>query len=122
MPPNPTGPTNAQLRMLIRFLKKAANEYKAKIWDYVAELLSKPRRQRIEVNVGKIDRYTNEGDMVVVPGKVLGGGTITKRVIVAAYAFSKSAYEKIIKAGGEAISIPELVRRNPKGSYVKIII
>ena len=117
-----TGPTNERLRMLIRFLRKAAKEYNAKIWRYVAELLEKPRRKRIVVNIGKINRFVNDGDQVVVPGKVLGDGILTKKVTIAAYAFSKSAYEKIIKAGAEAISIPELIRRNPKGSNVKIII
>ena len=118
----PTGPTNERLRMLIRFLRKAAKEYNAKIWRYVAELLEKPRRKRIVVNIGKINRFVNDGDQVVVPGKVLGDGVLTKKVTIAAYSFSKSAYEKIIKAGAEAISIPELIRRNPKGSNVKIII
>ncbi len=122
MPPNPTGPTNPELRMLIRFLRKAAHEYNARIWAYVADLLERPRRQRVEVNVGKINRLCNDGDVVVVPGKVLGGGAITKRVIVAAWAFSKKAKELIERAGGKAISIPELVRANNRGSGVKIII
>ncbi len=118
----PTGPTNERLRMLIRFLRKAAKENKAKIWKYVAELLERPRRKRIVVNVGKLERLCNDGDQVVIPGKLLGDGVLTKKVIVAAYAFSKSAYEKVLRAGGKPISIPELVRMNPKGSNVKIII
>ncbi|MCG2863626.1 MAG: 50S ribosomal protein L18e [Vulcanisaeta sp.] len=122
MPPNPTGPTNEELRMLIRFLRRAANEYKAKIWDYVADLLERPTRQRVEVNIGKINRLVNDGDVVVVPGKVLGSGVLTKKVTIAAWAFSKGALEAIRKAGAEAITIPELVRRNNRGSNVKIII
>ncbi len=118
----PTGPTNEQLRMLIRFLRKASREYGARIWRYVAELLEKPRRKRIAVNVGKLNRLCNDGDVVVIPGKLLGGGVIHKKVTVAVFKCSKSAYEKIVSAGGKVISIPELVRMNPKGSHVKIII
>ncbi len=118
----PTGPTNERLRLLVRFLRKASKENKARIWKYVAELLERPRRKRIVVNVGKLERLCNDGDIVVVPGKLLGDGILTKKVTVAAYAFSKSAYGKVIKAGGKPISIPELVRTNPKGSNVKIII
>ncbi|NPA69231.1 MAG: 50S ribosomal protein L18e [Crenarchaeota archaeon] len=118
----PTGPTNERLRMLIRFLRKASKENKAKIWRYVAELLEKPRRKRIEVNVGKLERLCTDGDVVVIPGKLLGDGVLTKKITVAAYAFSKSAYEKVLRAGGRPISIPDLVRENPKGSNVKIII
>ncbi|MFP3173455.1 MAG: 50S ribosomal protein L18e [Vulcanisaeta sp.] len=119
--PNPTGPTNEELRMLIRFLRRAANEYKAGIWDYVADLLEKPTRQRVEVNVGRINRLVNDGDVVVVPGKVLGHGALSKKVTIAAWSFSKGALDSIKKAGSEAISIPELVRRNNRGSNVKVI-
>ncbi len=95
MPPNPTGPTNVELRMLIRFLRRAANEYKAAIWDYVADLLEKPTRRRVEVNVGKINRLANDGDVVVVPGKVLGYGVLSKKVTIAAWSFSRGALEAI---------------------------
>jgi len=117
-----TGPTNVHLRKLIRFLEKASNENKARIWKYVAELLSKPTRQRIEVNLGKIDRYTKEGDVVVIPGKVLGFGKLTKKVTIAAWRFSENALSKAKKSGANIITIEELVKSNPTGSNVKIII
>ncbi|BDR91407.1 50S ribosomal protein L18e [Vulcanisaeta souniana] len=122
MPPNPTGPTNMELRMLVRFLRRAANEYKAGIWDYVADLLEKPTRRRVEVNVSKINRFANDGDVVVVPGKVLGYGVLNKKVTIAAWSFSRGALDAIKKAGAEAITIPDLVRKNSRGSNVKIII
>ena len=40
---------------------------------------------------------------------------------VAAWKFSKTAREKIEKAGGKCYSIRELVEKNPKGSNVRII-
>jgi large subunit ribosomal protein L18e len=116
-----TGPTNIVLRKTIRELYKLSRQNKAPIWRAVAEELEKPRRQRRVVNVSRINRYTSDGDIVVVPGKVLGAGTIDHPVIVAAAAFSKTAVEKIKAAGGEAIHILELARRNPRGSNVKII-
>jgi len=115
-----TGPTNIHLRLLISRLKKKARENNADIWHRVAEMLAKPRRQRIAVNISKINRYTKPGDTVVVPGKVLASGTLDHEVVVAAWAFSQKAYEKISKKG-ECLSIDELVERNPRGSNVKII-
>lgn len=112
-----TGPTNVYLRKLIRRLKKT----KVPIWMRIAEELEKPRRKRREVNLSKINKYTKEGDIVVVPGKVLGYGFLDHKVIVSAWRFSEKAKEKIIEIGGEAISIEELLERNPKGSNVKII-
>ncbi|HIP66631.1 MAG TPA: 50S ribosomal protein L18e [Candidatus Nanopusillus sp.] len=117
-----TGPTNVHLRKLIRFLERASNENEARIWRYVAELLSKPTRQKIEVNLGKIDRYTKEGDIIVVPGKVLGVGKLTKRVTIAAWKFSENASLKARRSGANVITIEELVKSNPTGSNIKIII
>jgi large subunit ribosomal protein L18e len=112
-----TGPTNPNLQNLIVSLKKQG----AKIWKRVAEELEKPARSRRAVNLSRIERYANEKEIVLVPGKVLGNGTLTKQVSVAAFSFSKSAKEKIANAKGKAISIQELVKQNPKGTNVKLI-
>lgn len=117
-----TGPTNYVWRKTIRLLRKEAKVNGAKIWRYVAELLERPTRRRVAVNVSKINRCTKDGDVVVVPGKVLGSGLLNHRVTVAAMTFSKGALMKIRVAGGRAMHILELVRENPKGSYVKVII
>ncbi len=117
-----TGPTNVHLRRLIHLLRKKARENRAAIWRRVAELLERPTRIRPEVNLSKINRYTREGDTVVVPGKVLGAGRLDHRVVVAAYAFSAKAREKIEAVGGEALTIPQVMERNPRGSGVKIIV
>ncbi|MFN7105794.1 MAG: 50S ribosomal protein L18e, partial [Pyrobaculum sp.] len=36
MPPNPTGPTDRQTRILIRFLRKASRANSANIWKIAA--------------------------------------------------------------------------------------
>lgn len=115
------GATNPQLRKLMFHLRKSWRAYGARIWLDVAKRLARPRRKRVAVNISRINRYTSDGDVVVVPGKVLGAGTLSHPVTVAAFSFSKSAREKIIQAGGKCISIQELVEHNPKGSGVKII-
>ncbi len=109
------------LEELIKELKRKSFEHRAKIWKDIAERLETPRKNRAEVNVGKIARYTKPNDMVIVPGKVLGGGEINHPVIVAALSFSKKAKYKIEKAGGKCLKILELVELNPKGSNVKIM-
>ncbi|HEX9862214.1 MAG TPA: 50S ribosomal protein L18e, partial [Candidatus Bathyarchaeia archaeon] len=68
--------TNPELVQLIRFLKKQSREKEANIWLDVAEYLAKPRRQRVAVNLSRISRHTQRRDIVVVPGKVLGTGTL----------------------------------------------
>jgi len=106
---------------MISELKKAAVKNEANIWRRVAEILEKPSRQRVRVNLSRINRYTKEGDIVIVPGKVLGSGTLDHSVTVAAWNFSENAYKKISKIG-KVITIKKLLEENPKGSGVKIIV
>ncbi|MEM2419756.1 MAG: 50S ribosomal protein L18e [Candidatus Bathyarchaeia archaeon] len=113
--------TNPQLIELIRFLKKQSRKQKAPVWKAIAEKLATSRRRRIAVNISRINRYTGKNETVVVPGKVLGAGELNHPVTVAAFAFSETAKQKIKKARGKCLTITELVKKNPKGSKVKII-
>jgi len=70
-----------------------------------------------EVNVGDLEKYFEAGDEVNPDSlksrnlakyrydvlKVLGDGEITKKLKIVAHRFSKSALEKIEKAGGEVV-------------------
>lgn len=113
--------TNPELIDLIRSLRKKAREGEARIWRSVADRLARSRQRRIAVNVSRLNRYTEEGETVVVPGKVLGAGKMDHPIHVAAFAFSERARLKILKAKGKCLSILELAKRNPKGTNVKII-
>jgi len=113
--------TNPELMDLIRFLKKAAREHNAKIWRDLAKRLSTSRRRRVAVNLSQINRYTEKGNFVAVPGKVLGSGNLDHPVKVAAFCFSEKAREKILKKRGSCLTFYQLVKRNPKGSNVKIM-
>lgn len=113
--------TNPELIELIRFLKKQSRENKANIWRDIAERLAKPKRKRIAVNISHINRCTQKNEMVVVPGKVLGAGEMRHPVTVAAFAFSEKAKEKIKATRGKCLSFLDLIKKNPKGSNVKII-
>lgn len=115
------GSTNPNVTSLIYKLRKASNEHSAPIWRSLSKKLQKPRRQRSEVNISKINRYSAENDFIVVPGKVLGAGEILHSVTVAAITLSETARKKITDANGRIISIPELVEENPKGSKVIIM-
>ncbi len=117
-----TGPTNAYLRQTIEDLKKRSVENKAPIWQAVAEKLNKPTRQKVEVNISDIERNAKSGETIVVPGSVLSNGNLTKQVKIAAWKFSPKASEKIKSVHGEILTIEELVKKNPEGSGVKILV
>lgn len=91
------------------------------VWRKVAYELSRPRRNKNEVNLSKIERYAKEESTVVVPGKVLGSGELSKKVTIAAFSFSGSAIQLIERAGAKAMSIESLQKANPEGKGVLIL-
>lgn len=110
--------TNIQTRKLIAALKKAGQG--APLWQRIASELERPTRHMSGVNLVKLNTYLQAGEIAVVPGKVLSVGTLTKKLSVAALHFSDAARAKIAAAKGEALSIEELLQRNPKGNKVRI--
>ncbi|MEW5955207.1 MAG: 50S ribosomal protein L18e [Candidatus Micrarchaeota archaeon] len=112
------GPENIQLKALVRFLEKTGAANKAPVWKKTAFLLAKPTRQRPEVNLYSVEKHSKEGDAVLVPGKVLSQGTLSHKVTLAAFRFSKPAAAKLAAAGCKTISIKQLVEANPPGKRI----
>lgn len=94
---------------------------KGKKWLEVAGLLSSPRVNKVNVNLDKINREAKEGEVIVIPGKVLSEGELNKKVKVVAFSFSEKAKEKIAKAKGETLTILEEIKKNPEGKGIKIL-
>ena len=117
----PTGSTNPQVRKLLRQLREQGKEQRVRIWLEIAERLEGSRRSRAEVNLGQLNRYTEEGSTIVVPGKVLAAGKLDHPVTVAAFMFSAPAKRKVISAGGSVISLQQLIDQNPAGKGVKLM-
>lgn len=112
---------NPELLKLIRSLRKKAKENDAAIWRDVADRLSASKRQRTAVNLSRLNRHTKQKEAVVIPGKVLGSGKLEHPLVVAAFAFSDEARQKIVQAKGKCLTISELVESIPKGSNVRIM-
>ncbi len=113
--------TNPQLVSLIADLKAKTRETDAEIWRDIALRLEAPSRVWAEANLSKIEKYVKDGETVVVPGKVLAAGEVTKPVTVAAYSFSAKAAAAIVAAGGKVMTLREAMDANPSGSKIRII-
>ncbi len=113
--------SNPVLSDAVLNFRNAYKKSKAPIWLALEEMLERPRSRSVEVNLSKISKYTQKGSVVVVPGKVLGSGTIDHKVTLCAFSLSQSAAKKIIDAGGKIINIKEFVEKFPEGSKVSII-
>ena len=112
---------NPELRRTLIELRRAAKAHQAPVWADVAEKLARPRHQHPPVNVGHLELHAAERAVVVVPGKLLASGEISRPVTVAAFHASVAAREKIHGAGGTVVSILDLVKSHPDGSGVRIL-
>jgi len=112
--------SNPQITELISFLYASAEKHDADIWKAIAKKLEKPSRNWAEVNIDKIAKHLNEGEIALVTGKVLGDGA-PQKIEVAALGFSEQARKKIEEAGGKCYSLREIVDKNPKGKGIRII-
>ena len=99
--------TNPRLTSLISLLKNKSRENEAKIWREIANRLETPNRNYAEVNLSKINRYAQNGETIIVPGKVLGSGVLEQSVKIAALNFSASATSKIREAKGKKVQVAE---------------
>jgi large subunit ribosomal protein L18e len=107
--------TNPELFETVIIAKKNAK------WLEVASIISSPKRRKIVVNLEQINKEAKEGEIIVVPGKVLSQGEITKKVKVAALGFSENAKEKLLNSKSEVILLKDEIKKNPDAKGIKII-
>ncbi len=94
---------------------------KNKNWIKVAEILSGPRKNRINLNLEELNKKVKDEKIVVVAGKILSQGELDKKIKIVALGFSEKAKEKLDKSGSEALTILEEIKKNPEAKGVKIL-
>src|SRR3989442_87111 len=72
--PNPIGP-----------LPPALKKNQAAIWRALEEALAGPRANRREINVRRLAKVTKASEVVVIPGKILGSGSLGHKQTVCAF-------------------------------------
>ena len=94
---------------------------KNKKYITIAELLSRPRSQRIEFNLNEINNLSSNNNRILVAGKVLSQGEIDKKIDIIALNISKNAKEKLLKSGCKISSIIDEIKNNPECSGITIL-
>ncbi len=118
----PTGPTNPRLRKLIAELEKKYRKTKVPLFKDLAERLYRPKRKsRKGVNLTKLNKYVNEGEIAIVPDKVLGYGYVNKKIGVVALSYSKTAKQKLNESKIKIIDFEEFIANAKRPFKVRII-
>jgi len=107
--------TNPELAATILAAAKNAQ------WIKYAKILSSPTRKHISVNLSDIDKKASTGDTILVPGKVLSLGNLTKKVRICSFFISKPAKNKLKETKSEWVPILKEIKENPKAEGLKII-
>ncbi len=93
-----------------------------KAWMKIAQLVSGSRKKYPSVNLDRISKESENGDIIVIPGKILGNGNLDKKIKICALYFSDSATQKIKESKSEMVKIIDEIKNNPSANGVKIII
>ena len=107
------------MKYLIEGLKEKSGG--SKLLSRIASDLSKPSRIRREVNLSRLNHFTKENELIVVPGKVLGGGTLNHKITLYAFNVSQGALSKLEKSGSKVLSLGELTKEQLTGKRIRII-
>jgi len=83
-----------------------------KINPEIAKILAMPRKKYIKINLDYIEKKCKNGEKILIPGKVLGSGNLTKKIDIAAWSVSKKALEKIKQSNSEFIWIGKEIKTN----------
>ncbi len=102
--------TNSDLVQTLILLKKKNPE--------IAKLLAMPLKKQAEINLSEIEKL---GKNVLVPGKVLSSGELTRKLKIVAWNASEKARGKIKKAGAEFVSVTEEIKKNPELKNLEIL-
>ncbi len=109
------------LVQLVKELKSASKKNEAPIWSKIAKNALKSNSNKKTINLKKIDRLTDDGNAVVISGKILGTGKLSHKVLISSFSISNSAAKKIKESGGEILQFSDMIQRFPSGKGVKII-
>ncbi len=90
-------------------------------WNEIASVISGSKKNRLNVNLEDINKESKDGEIIVIPGKVLSQGEIDKKVKIIALGFSEKAKEKLLKAKIETFSILEEIKKNPEAKGIKVL-
>ena len=111
----------SQLIQLVKALKSASKENEATIWSKIAKNALNPNSSQRTINLIKIQELTDDGGAVIIPGKILGTGKLSHKVLVSSFSISSSAAKKIKESGGEILQFSDMIKKFPTGKGVKII-
>ena len=86
---------DSNLVELIKELKSASRKNDAPIWSKIAKNALKSNSNKKKINLKKIDQLTDDGNAVIISGKILGTGKLSHKVLVSSFSILEPSIHKI---------------------------
>jgi len=112
---------NQMTIQMVRDLKQASKKNDAPIWSKLASLALKTSSSKRVVNLTKINNLTKDGDIIFVPGKILGTGNLSHKITLSSFSISVNAAKKVIQSGGSILKLNDMITKFPTGKGVTIL-
>jgi len=90
-------------------------------WQEVAGILSSSRRNKIAMNLEKINKEAKDNETILVPGKILSEGEINKKIKIIANDFSERAEKKLTRSKIKFSRISDEIKTNPEAKSLRIL-
>ncbi len=94
---------------------------KNEAWSKIASILSGPTRNYSAKNLFEIENESKAGDTIIIPGKILSKGELTKKLKLCSLSISVEAKEKLKHSKSEFVYLLDEIKKNPKAEGIKII-
>jgi len=92
-----------------------ADSKNAGLWKQVGRIVTMPKRERVAVNLSKLEKMAKDGEFVIVPGKVLSFGNVSHKFKIAAVEYSETAAHKLKGSGCEMVAVDQMTKKeNPR--------
>ena len=114
------------LRMLVKLYRFLARRTDSKFNEVVLKRLSMSRINRPPVSISRIVsqvKAPSDEKIIVVVGNVLNDPRLLEvpKIRIAALKFSETARTRIVKAGGEALTLDQLALQRPTGKNTTLL-
>ncbi len=90
-------------------------------WISVARALSGSTNKQSSLNLYEIDLQAKAGDTVLVLGKVLSQGELSKKIVICALSASEKAKTKIKESKSEFVYLIDEIKKNHKAEGIKVL-
>ena len=107
--------TNPEIVETIILAKKSPK------WNEVASILTNSSNKRMVKNLEEIEREVKEGDKIIVPGKILSSGNLSKKIKIVALSFSEKSIKKLDQMKLEYSTILEEMEKNKEAKELRIL-